>query len=293
MLRGFLYAIIAACTFGLIPLFSVPIMQSGLNVSSILFYRFGFSALIIMCMAMAKGYSLRICLKDFAGFLFIGFCYGLSAITFFWAFNYMDTGIVATVQYCYPLFVVLVMVFFFGERFRTSTLIASLLIFLGVAVFSLQDTTKVEVNFIGMALTIFSAVQMALYVVGIQVYKFKVKNSMLISLYIMVSGTIFAGLAGIYEGGLALPSSYLQWKNLLLLTCITGVISTSALVRAVQYIGPSLASILGGLEPVTAMLVGIWVFGEVCTLWNVFGALCIVGGVTLVAICAHFRGSAN
>ncbi len=293
MLQGFFYAIVAACTFGLIPLFTVPLMQSGLEATSILFFRFGFSGLIIMIIAFISGHTLRVSLKDFGKFLIIGFCYALSAVTFFWAFNYMDTGIVATVQYCYPIFVVWAMVAFFGERFHLSTLIAAIFICIGVAVFSLQDTAEVEVNFIGMALTIFSATQMALYVIGIQVFNFETKDSMTTSMYIMICGATFAGIFAIYEGSITLPTQASQWTDLALLTCITGVISTSALVRAVKYVGPSLASILGGIEPVTAMLVGMWAFNETLTTGNIIGSLCIIGAVTFVAVHTHLKQSKN
>ncbi len=289
MFRGFFYATLAACTFGLIPLFTMPIVETGFPSTSTLFLRFGFASMIIAILALARGQSLRISLKDFIKFLGMGFFYALSAVTFFWAFEYMDTGIVATVQYCYPIFVVLLMVFFFKERLRLSTLAAAIIICVGVALFSIQDPSKVEVNFMGMFLTIFSATQMALYVMGIQVFNLEVKNQMLVGLYILVSSAIFSGIFALLEGGIVLPTLAVQWKNLALLTIITGVISTMALVRSVKYIGPSLTAILGGIEPVTAMLVGVFVFNEVCTFLNILGALCIVGAVTLVAVVSHLR----
>ncbi len=289
MLRGFFYATLAACTFGLIPLFALPIVGPELPSTSVLFFRFGFSSIIIMLIALARGQSLRICPRDFAKFIAIGFFYALCAISFFWALEYIDSGIAATVQYCYPIFVVLLMVVFFGERFKMSTFLASVVICIGVALFSLQDPSTVEVNFIGMALTIFSATQMALYVMAIQVFNLKVKNQMLVGMYILMFGAIFSGIFAAYEDGIFFPTTFFQWKHLALLTIVTGVISTMALVRSVKYVGPSLTSILGGFEPVTAMLVGVLVFNEALTMLNVIGALCIVGAVTFVAVLTHFR----
>ncbi len=290
MFRGFFYATLAACSFGLIPLFTLPMLSESLPSTSILFLRFGFSAIVIMLITMAKRQSLRICPTDIAKFLVIGFFYSICAITFFWAFEYIDSGIAATVQYCYPMFVVILMVIFFGERFKLTTFLAALVICVGVALFSLQDPSKVRVNFTGMALTIFSATQMALYVMAIQVFNLTVKNQKLIAMYILAAASVFSGVFALgYDGFIAFPATSMQWQNMALLTIITGVISTIALVRSVEYVGPSLTSILGGLEPVTAMAVGVFVFNESLTTLNILGALCIVGAVTFVAMLAHFR----
>lgn len=39
-LKGIFYGIVTSVTFGLIPLFTLPLMQKGMEFDSILFYRF-------------------------------------------------------------------------------------------------------------------------------------------------------------------------------------------------------------------------------------------------------------
>lgn len=39
-LKGFIYGLATSVTFGLIPLFTLPLMQGGMPLDSILFYRF-------------------------------------------------------------------------------------------------------------------------------------------------------------------------------------------------------------------------------------------------------------
>ena len=47
-LKGIIYAMISSGTFGLIPLFTIPLMGNmGMNESNILFYRFLFSTLMM------------------------------------------------------------------------------------------------------------------------------------------------------------------------------------------------------------------------------------------------------
>lgn len=52
-LRGVLYAVVSSATFGLIPLFSIPLLQGGMSSPAILFYRFGLAAAMMGLIALA------------------------------------------------------------------------------------------------------------------------------------------------------------------------------------------------------------------------------------------------
>ncbi len=289
MLRGILYAIISACSYGFIPLFSIPMSSEGMDSFSILTYRFILSACMLAIIALCCKQSLRICKKDLFKFLGIGFVYSVAAATFFIPLEMMDSGIVATVQFCYPVFVILGMSLFFKEPLRPSTLVASFVICLGVGIFSWQDSAHVRIDGFAMLLTIFSATQMALYVMGIQVARFNVQNQIITSMYILGTAGFFSYIYCLLDEGFAIPTTMAAWGNLGIFALITGVLSTVALVKAVQYIGPSLTSILSSLEPVTVMIIGVFIIGEGFSVQNLLGASCIVGAATYVAIAAKMR----
>ena len=52
--KGFFYGIITSVTFGLIPLFTLPLMQKGMQSDSILFYRFVGATLALGTMMLIK-----------------------------------------------------------------------------------------------------------------------------------------------------------------------------------------------------------------------------------------------
>jgi hypothetical protein len=45
--NGLLYGLLSSASFGLIPLFTIPAMQAGMQFESILFYRFLFACLAL------------------------------------------------------------------------------------------------------------------------------------------------------------------------------------------------------------------------------------------------------
>ncbi len=69
-----------------------------------------------------------------------------------------------------------------------------------------------------------------------------------------------------------------------LLAVITAVLSNLTLVLAVQRIGSTLTSVLGVMEPLTAVFVGILVFNEPFTPALVGGVILISSSVTLVML---------
>ena len=46
-IKGVLYAVVSSATFGLIPLFSIPLLHAGMASPTILFYRMLLSAAIM------------------------------------------------------------------------------------------------------------------------------------------------------------------------------------------------------------------------------------------------------
>ena len=59
-LKGLIYGVISSATFGLIPLFALPAIRNGIGVDSVMFYRFGISALVLGLWLVIRRYDLRI-----------------------------------------------------------------------------------------------------------------------------------------------------------------------------------------------------------------------------------------
>ena len=51
---GYVLALISSASFGLIPLFSLPLLHAGMSAESVLFYRFLFGALVLGGIVLAR-----------------------------------------------------------------------------------------------------------------------------------------------------------------------------------------------------------------------------------------------
>ena len=79
-LKGFAYGIATSVTFGLIPLFTLPLMEKGMRFDSILFYRFLFAAIALSGMLLAKKESFRTEMRNLPILILLGAFYTGSAI---------------------------------------------------------------------------------------------------------------------------------------------------------------------------------------------------------------------
>ena len=79
-------------------------------------------------------------------------------------------------------------------------------------------------------------------------------------------------------------SQPLLWLNLLALALLPTAVSLICTTAAIQAIGSTPTAILGAMEPVTAIIFGITVFGERLTPRDVAGLILILTAVSLVVL---------
>lgn len=282
-IKGFAYGIITAATFGLIPLFTLPLMAKGMQFDSILFYRFLFASLALTIIMTVKKESFRIEKKDIPVLILLGFFYTASAMFLFWGYNFMSTGIATTLHFTYPVFVTLIMLLFFHEKTSWVTLAAIGLAICGVARLSISEG-DVSMSVIGVFIVLLSAIGYALYITTVNKSRVKAMSGRKMTFFVFIVSTcMFAIKASTNQGIQPIPDA-LSLMNLILLAVVPTVISNITLVLAVQNIGGTLTSVLGAMEPVTAVCVGVLIFGEPFTLHLALGILLIILAVTIIIL---------
>lgn len=281
--KGFLYGIITSVTFGLIPLFTLPLMREGLPLDSILFYRFLFATIALAIMMRLHKESFSIQWKDLPMFILLAVFYTASALFLFWGYEFMGAGMATTLHFTYPVFVTLLMLVIFGEKASWVTWLAIALAVFGVAKLSLKED-GLAFDPLGMVIVLLSAVGYASYITTVNKSRLKTMNSRKLAFYVFVFTTlIFAGKALLNQGIQPIPNA-MSALNLVLLAVVPTVISNITLVLAVHHIGGTLTSILGAMEPVTAVCVGAFVFGESFTSGEAIGIALIVVAVTMIIL---------
>lgn len=283
-INGFLYGLLSSASFGLIPLFAIPAMQNGMQFDSILLYRFIFACIALGCILLLDRQSFRISRKDILPLLLLTLLYLMSAVFLFWGYKLMASGVATTIHFMYPVLTTLIMMLFFKEKKSIWRIGAILLAVTGVYFLSGGGTETGTVSFTGLFIVLLSALGYALYLVTMSQMKIGKMKGLKLTFYVFLFGGIllFIGI-GTFGEIQAIPNGRTT-GNLILLALIPTVISNLALVRAVKSIGSTLASVLGAMEPVTAVCIGIIIFGEAFTTSIGLGITLIIIAVTVIIL---------
>ena len=282
-LNGFLYGLLSSASFGLIPLFTIPMMRQGMQFESILLYRFAFATLALGLILLLDGQSFRINRWDIPSLVLLAFLYLMSAVFLFWGYKFMASGIATTLHFMYPVLTTLIMMLFFREKKSIWRFLAIILAVSGVFFLSQGDDSG-NITITGILIVLLSALGYALYLVTVSQLKVGQMKGLRLTFYVFLFGTLLL-LAGINATGDIQPIG--NWHiagNLMMLAIIPTVISNLALVRAVKCIRSTLTSVLGAMEPVTAVCVGIFMFGEPFTSSIGLGIALIITAVTVIIL---------
>ncbi len=290
--KGLSAGIITSLSFGLIPLFSLPLMREGLGFNSILFYRFLLAAGALAVMMGLHREGFRIAWRDVPIILLLGAFYTASALFLFWGYQFMGAGLATTFHFTYPIFVTLFLLSFFGERASWGTWLAILLAVCGVALLSLRGDEQ-SLNPVGLVIVLLSAVGYASYITAVNKSRVYGMNGRKLAFYVFIVTTICFAVSAQLDGGIQPVRNAMSWANLLLLAIVPTVISNVTLVVAVQNIGGTLTSILGALEPLTAVAIGALFFGESFTRQDGLGIALILVAVSVVILNSTLQRAAN
>lgn len=282
-MKGFLYGIASSATFGLIPLFTLPLMAKGMVFDSILFYRFLVAALAIGVFLILRKETFLITRKELPVLVLLGFLYSGSALFLFWGYNYLSSGIATTIHFLYPVFVTLIMIIIFHEKKSFWTIFAILLAITGVALLSWGDG-ETKLSGTGIFIVILSAISYALYITGVNKSQVHAMKGLKLTFYVLLFGSVLFFFMGRIKGTFQIIPDSSSYLNIFSLALVPTVISNLALVKAVKYIGSTLTSVLGAMEPLTAVCVGIILFHEPFTANLATGILCIITAVSLIIL---------
>ena len=280
--KGVILAIISAICYGMNPLGALFLYEEGLNVNSVIFYRFIFASILLAIFMLIKKDSFYLKFKEIILLALLGLLFGISAISLFNSFLYMDAGLASTVLFVYPIFVAIIMALFFKEKNSIITILSIIFAFLGVVLLYESDGANVS-NF-GIFLVIVSSLCYAIYIVIINQY-LKI-SALKVTFYSMLFCTITILIHSFFDSSLNIMPliNFNMWFYTLFLALVPTIISLLFLIKAIQLIGSTSASILGALEPLTAVLIGVYVFNEKITFWLVIGIVFILFGVLLIVL---------
>jgi drug/metabolite transporter (DMT)-like permease len=263
------------------PLFAKPLYAMGLDVASVLLYRYAIAAVLLLMLIVIKRDFMRLPCRCCVPLLGAGVLFAISSLTLFESYRHMDVGIASTILYITPIFVAIIMAIFFREKLTWRKFAIILVALAGIGLLSIKADSTIQ-NPVGILCVAMSALSYAIYMVIINKSALHTLPTLTLTLYSIVVGiAVFALRLNFFADAVPLPATVDAWYNAVGLAIFPTIISIVAMTVAIQDIGPMPTSMLEALEPVTAIVVGCLAFGEVLTPLNVIGVIVVIAAVTI------------
>lgn len=284
-LKGIIFGCLAGICYGTNPLGALKLYDYGFSPETVLCYRFAFAALLLGVTLLACRLPFKVKRREFLTLLLLGFLFAVCAQTLYASFNFMDAGLASTLLFLYPLEVAVIMGLCFKEKLSAKTAISIIISLAGLALLYRGGEGGVALSTIGLLLVFVSSLSYAIYIVVVNRARF-LTSSIKITFYVVTFCLFFMLLyAVLFGSGLPpVPATAGQWGWALMLGFVPTYLSLVLMAKAIKIVGSTPTAITGALEPLTAVVIGVCMFGEAMSIRLAAGIALILGSVVLLAV---------
>lgn len=287
-IKGILYAAVSLFHFWTGSVFFITLLLIGFSAFEVLSYRWGIASVVLVIFGLFSGCDFRLKRKDLAVVFTLSLLRAITSFSLIIAYQNIASGVASTIHFMYPLAVALVMMFVFREKKSVWVIVAVLMSLSGASVLSLGGVDVKDGNTpMGLVAACVSVFSYAGYIIGVRKTRAVKINSTVLTCYVMSLGALFYIIGACCTSGLRIVTDGYVWLIILGLALPATAISNITLVQAIKNAGPTLTSILGAMEPLTAVVIGVFVFNELFTLNTLIGILLILIAVSMVVFREH------
>ena len=287
--KGIICGILAAVCYGTNPFGALPLYEEGVNTASVLFYRFFMAVLMLAIMLIVQRITFSVSKGELKVLGSLGILFAASSITYYQSFHFMDAGIASTILFVYPVMVAVIMASFFKEKVTASTITSIILALFGIGLLYRGDV-GISLSTIGVLLVMVSSLTYAVYIVIVNQSSIRM-SSLKLTFYVLLICMLCLMAYSFTSPDLhlMLPPSPRAWFFACWLGLVPTVLSLVFMTIAVHEVGATPTAIMGALEPLTAVAIGVMVFDESLTFRLAVGIVLILSAVLLIVMGKSFH----
>lgn len=282
LFKGYIFVILSALIFGLMPLMAKFIYAEGVNSVTLVFLRNLFSVPMLAVLALCTGGTIKTDTKTLPKISFIalmGCC--ITPLLLFSSYNHIPSGTATVFHFIYPAAVMLGEFIFLKSKIRYGHIISVIICVAGIALFYNPDS---KINPTGSIYALMSGITYAIYVISLSAFKNKKMSPFAFSFYVSSICSSVMLVVCLFTRQLAMPVSVVGWLLTILFAFSLNVGAVVLFQRGTFLIGGSRASILSTFEPITSVLAGAVIFHEKMSVFTIIGTILVVAASIMIAV---------
>ncbi len=213
--------------------------------------------------------------------------YYLASYFDFWGLEHISASLERVILYCYPTLVLIISATFLGRRIRLSQVVAISLCYLGILIaVGYGPATESNANSVlGIVLVFLSALTYAIFLVGsgeliprMGVWRFTCWAMLTSTFCIVVHYSVTYPFTNLFE----YPRQVYIYAAVMAI--FSTVLPSFLISEGIKRIGASNAAIIGGIGPVSTIVLASIFLGETFTLPQILGTLLVIAGVVYISV---------
>ncbi len=280
--EGVICAIISGILFGTMPLMAKSAYALGSNAYTVAFGRFFTGAVVSgIVLLIRHGTVFTVKAKQVAQIAVLSIFFSAMPCMLYGSYLYIDSGLATTLHFTYPIIVMLISVFVFRTKISRIGMISLLMCVTGIL--SLCNTQG-NMDRKGMLLAAGSGIVYAVYISGIDRDDLKKLPVMEIIFWLSLFSSAEIVLFSFPQGQLLLALPWQVWLSYTGLGLVAMVIAASLFQIGIIKCGGVKSSMLSTIEPVTGVLIGVFIYQETITFRTTLGMILILLSVLLLTL---------
>ncbi|MDR3331874.1 MAG: DMT family transporter [Synergistaceae bacterium] len=281
--KGIIITIASAFIYGITPIMVRMTYDGGANGVTMTFLR----ALLCMPVFIALLAYMRVpfavsrgqC-RDLA--IIVGIGVASTTLLMYVSYSYIPVGMATTLHFIYPVLVSASCVIFYRERLGAAMCAALALSAIGI--FMTAGGVTLSGSAVGVGIALLSGCTYSFYLVRLNRSELAGMHPLKLSFCSCVVVALYSGIYGAFSGTLTFDLTAIAWLYSFIVSISVSIGAVTMLQQGVKLCGAPAASILSTFEPITSVALGVIVLGELLTLAEIAGGLCIIASVAIVTI---------
>jgi len=281
--KGLAMVLISSFVFGTVPSAVTFCYSQGATSTLIIIVRYIILALLMLPAVLRDKVQclsfLRRKWKFLSGLSF--FC-TVTPLLLFQAYKLLPTSTATAIHFMYPTIVMLLSVLVFREKISGTKFLCFLLCFGGIAL--MLDTSVGGVSMAGVLFALVSGLTWACYIVAVDRLDLGTVSSSQMMFFVEVGNLILIAFYCLFSGGVNFEVTMVGWAAIIVSNIIISVFGTLFFTIGVRYTDAQVSSIASTFEPITSVLVGVFLLGEPFTMKNALGTGMILAAVIVLSL---------
>ena len=280
--RGVLLCCASALCFGLIGPIGVNGFEAGLNISTLIGWRFVVASGVLWLIVLLQRRSVGRGRPVWQPLAMGAVLYALQSAFSFAALERLPVGLTSLLLYTMPVMVVVVALLR-GREQPSRRIFGALVLAVGGVSVAVLGPADGGISMLGVVLDLCSAVLYTLYYLGMESLPERVDR--LVASALICTGAAVSYVAfGLATGRLDRTPSASGWVWITAMALICTVASITLLLVGIAGAGAARASVVSCLEPITAVALGAAFFADPFGPAQLLGTLGVVAAVVLLSL---------